>query len=279
MSKIIEQREIPLDELEMDPHNVRTAMADIGELEDSIEEHGVLQPIIVRKVRKKFYVVAGGLRVQASKSVGLKMIPAVIKEMTDEEAKMESLIENVHRGNLEPEDEMDAVAWLRENVFESNTALAEAIGKPRRWVEDKLKAKGFIESLKSDERAHVPTSLPRDTRKMADIARTAESVFKTKKRKQAELFDTLKDRPRRDVKRAVTYIKAKAEMEPEVVEKKPVKEIVEDAFKVVNVDVSLRFDSEVSKGIIKCAEERGISWEDVVEIAVEQWLRQGGYID
>ena len=64
-----------------------------------------------------------------------------------------------------------------------------------------------------------------------------------------------------------------------MIEKKPVKELVEQAFKVVNVEISLRFGSEVSKAIIKVAEKKEISWEEVVEIAVKQWLKQEGYLD
>ncbi|MCK4443096.1 MAG: ParB/RepB/Spo0J family partition protein [Thermoplasmata archaeon] len=280
MSKIIEQREIPLAELEIDPHNVRTAMADIGELEDSIEEHGVIQPIIVRRVDEKFYVVAGGLRVQASKSVGLKTIPAVIKELTDEEAKIESLIENIHRGDLDPDDEATAIADLY-SIYKSERKVADAINKPKTYVHDQLKAKGIIDlftEVKGGRHADHPV-LPKDERKVRVIGDTGQAVFPEEPKKQVELFEALKDKPRQDVKRASTYIRAKMEMEPEVFTKKPVEEIVKDAFKVVNVDVSLRFDSKVSKGIIKCAEEREISWEDVVEIALEQWLKDGGYLD
>ena len=92
------------------------------------------------------------------------------------------------------------------------------------------------------------------------------------------MFDALKDRPRDEVKRAITYMKAKAEMEPEVFSRKPVSTVVSDAFRSANVSVDIQFDSRLSKALVKAADKLDESWEEIVRIATERWLKQEGYL-
>jgi uncharacterized FlaG/YvyC family protein len=87
-----------------------------------------------------------------------------------------------------------------------------------------------------------------------------------------ELFSELKDRPRDEVRRVVEHLKAKEE---------PIEEIpkaVEQVLKAPSVDVSIEFDAKLSRAIIKVSEDRGISWEEVIRIAVEQWLKEEKYL-
>lgn len=268
---------IPIKDLKVDSSNVRKEIGDIGELENSIESVGVLEPLIVREKEGQYFVVVGQRRLAAAESVGLKEVPTIIRELTDEEAFIASASENIHRENLNPREEAELYARAR-SIFGTQQDVAVAFNVSVSEVKRQLEGARLIGIIDSVKSPHVDVEIPKDSVKVDTISRTAKMVFPDKPEKQVELFDELKDKPRREVQRATTYVKAKREMEPEIFEKRKVKEIVEEAFKIVNVDVSLRFDSTVSKGIIKCAEERGISWEDVVEIAVEQWLRQGGYL-
>lgn len=276
----MEVKEISLKDLELDEMNVRQYPYPQAELEDSIEKHGILDPLLVRPNDHEGYtIVCGSMRFKAAEAVGLKMVPCVIRELTDEEALVLSLTENVQRANLTLDEEADAVAKLYEILGKSQTRTADELGKTRRWVYERLTSKGIIDVFKK-ERAHGhAASIPRDAKKVSDIGSVAKSLFPEEEDKQAELYDTLKDKDRKQVKRASTYLRAKAEEEPEVFDDRPIQEVVEDAFKVVNIDVSLTFSSKTSKAIMKVAEEREISWEDVVEIAVEQWLKDGGYLD
>ncbi|MBI5000723.1 MAG: ParB/RepB/Spo0J family partition protein [Euryarchaeota archaeon] len=280
MSKIIEQREIPTERLKIDPVNVRKGASDITELEDSIEKYGILEPIIVREKGKDVLIVAGSLRYRAAKNIGLKKIPCIVKEMSDNEAFIESAIENIQRHVLEPSEEAEVYAKAYE-IFGTYQAVAKAFTVSERTVNQQLEAArlvGIIRDVKKGKQEHAPVSIPRDITKVDVISRAAKEVFRETPKKQVEMFEALKDRPREDVKRAVTYIKAKAEMEPESFEKKPVKEMVDQAFRAVNVEVELRFDSKVSKGIIKAAEKRDLSWEEIVQLAVEQWLKREGFL-
>jgi hypothetical protein len=125
--------------------------------------------------------------------------------------------------------------------------------------------------------ADVP-KLPEDRTKTETISRAAKDIFPDAPKKQIELFEALKDRPRDEVKRAVEYAKAKAETEPKALERKPISEVVKEAFKVPTVEVSIRFGAELSRGLIRAMEDRGISYEDIVRLAVEQWLKEGGFL-
>lgn len=272
MARVIEQKEVSLSKLVLNKSNVRHRLPTLGELEDSIEERGIIEPLIVRPKGDKYEIVIGQLRYLAAKNVGLDKVPTIVKEMTDGEARTESLIENVIRHQLEPEDEIDAVAELYK-VYNSQEKLAKALGKSTRWIQERLQAKGLIETIKSATPRHaVGRELPRDTTKTARIASVAKHVYEEEPEKQIELFETLKEKPREDVKRVLDYVKIYPE--------KPVEEAVrETLLEPKRIRITVEFSGKVSRAILEIANERGISREDVVEIAVEQWLERGGHLD
>ena len=82
------------------------------EMEQSIRENGILQPIIVQKGEFGFELVAGERRWRAARKAGLKKIPAIIREVTDAQSLEFALIENIHRQDLNPIEEADAYARL-----------------------------------------------------------------------------------------------------------------------------------------------------------------------
>lgn len=261
---VVGQKDVPVDDLYVSDQNVRSATTDVSELEDSIEEHGVLEPIIVRPDDDgRYEVVVGSRRLTAAKAVGLDVVPAIIKELDDEEAFTESLVENLQRDNLEPDEQVNAVGRLY-NILGSQRATAKAIGKSKRWVADQLKAKGIIDRVAPQDAdddssgRHVDQGeggsvLPRDTKKAARIERAGQQLFPEDEEKQTELFETLKNKSRDEVRRATETLKAKAEENPETIEKQPVEQSVEQVFKAPQVDVSVTFGADVSRGIIKVA--------------------------
>jgi ParB/RepB/Spo0J family partition protein len=257
----------------VDEQNVRKDVGDISELENSIEHYGVLESITVRPGKDgKFAVVIGSRRFKASQNVGLSTIPAIVKELNDEEAFLESLTENLHRENLNPDEEATSVARLYE-IYDSEEKVAKAVDKSKSWVHNQLAAKGIIDVFKSaGEHAHRGPILPADSQKVRTIADAGRTLFPDQPKKQMELFSELKDRPRDEVRRVVEHLKAKEE---------PIKEIpkaVEQVLKAPSVDVSIEFDAKLSRAIIKVSEDRGISWEEVIRIAVEQWLKEEKYL-
>ena len=97
-----EIREIKLDEIRSNPYQPRKVFDDesLQELASSIKEHGVVQPVIVKKSIKGYELVAGERRTRACRLAGLKTVPAVVKDFNDQEMMEIALIENIQRENL-----------------------------------------------------------------------------------------------------------------------------------------------------------------------------------
>lgn len=132
--------EIPLDEIRSNPYQPRVIFDSeaLEELANSIKEHGVIQPIIVKKGIKGFELVAGERRTRAAKLAGLKNIPAIIKEFNDVEMMEIALIENIERENLNPIEEARAY----ENILKINNItqeeLAHKFAKSRSYITNML---------------------------------------------------------------------------------------------------------------------------------------------
>jgi len=104
MEREIEVRMIPVDKIRPNPFQPRESFPkeEIRELANTIKEVGVLQPISVRKKGNTYQIISGERRWRAAQFAGLKRLPTIIKDVTDSQLMMESLIENVHRKDLEP---------------------------------------------------------------------------------------------------------------------------------------------------------------------------------
>ena len=102
--------EINLDELRSNPYQPRKIFDEesLQELSDSIREYGVFQPIIVKKSIKGYDIIAGERRVKASKLAGLKTIPAIVRDFSDEQMMQIALLENLQRENLTAIEEANA---------------------------------------------------------------------------------------------------------------------------------------------------------------------------
>ena len=105
-----------------------------NELERSIREHGVLQPVIVQKSINGYELIAGERRWRASKKAGLKKIPAVIREVTDLESLELALIENLNRQDLNPIEEADGYERLAKDFGLTQENIAKRMGKSRESV-------------------------------------------------------------------------------------------------------------------------------------------------
>lgn len=112
----------------------------IAELAESISAHGVLQPLIVRKLcAGGFEIVAGERRFRACKLAGISRIPCVVMDLVDEDALAIALVENVQRQDLNPIEEANAYFRLKETLKLSQEAIAERIGKDRATVANILR--------------------------------------------------------------------------------------------------------------------------------------------
>ncbi len=113
----------------------------LRELADSIREHGLLQPIIVRSREDGFgfELVAGERRWRAAQMAGLEQVPALIKEMDNLQAAEVSLVENIQRDDLSPLEEAAAYRYMIENYEYTQEALAGKLGKSRTHIANMLR--------------------------------------------------------------------------------------------------------------------------------------------
>lgn len=111
----------------------------IEQLSESIKEHGVVQPIVLRKENETYVIVAGERRWRASKLAGLKEIPAVVMELSDKQVLEISLIENIQREDLNPIEEAVAYKKLIEEFNLTQEELSKRIGKSRTAVTNCLR--------------------------------------------------------------------------------------------------------------------------------------------
>jgi hypothetical protein len=131
-----EVKMIKIEELRSNPYQPRKNFDPIAlqELSKSIKEHGVFQPIIAKKSIKGYEIIAGERRVKASTLAGLKEIPAIIRDFSDDEMMEIALLENLQRENLNAIEEATAYKNLIKTLNLTQEQLAERLGKSRSHI-------------------------------------------------------------------------------------------------------------------------------------------------
>ena len=122
----------------------------LEELVTSIEEHGVLQPVVVQKADSGYELIVGERRWRASKKLGLKKIPAVIREVSDAQSLEIAIIENIHRQDLNPIEEAEAYARLANEFALTQEMVAKKVGKSRTAVANTLRLLKLSRKIKED---------------------------------------------------------------------------------------------------------------------------------
>ena len=132
---------IPIQEIHPNPNQPRTHFneKELGELSESIQEHGVLQPLLVRKDAKGYEIIAGERRYQAATLAGLTELPVIIKDVDDAEMLTIALIENLQRSDLNPIEEAKGYKQLIESSGMTQTALSKAVSKSRFAISNSLR--------------------------------------------------------------------------------------------------------------------------------------------
>ncbi len=127
-------RLVPIERIAPNPHQARSSLGNIQELMNSIKMKGVLEPIIVRTKGEQYEIIAGERRYVASKNAGLKEIPAIEMNVSDNEAMEISLIENLQRKDLDLFEEADGLKALMDIYQYSHSDISEKIGKGRSTI-------------------------------------------------------------------------------------------------------------------------------------------------
>jgi len=128
--------EIPLTEIRSNPYQPRKEFDEesLKEFAESIKEHGIIQPIIVKKSIKGYELIAGERRTRASKMAGKETIPAIIRDFNDDEMMEIALIENIQRENLNPIEEAEALSKIIEKNNLTQESASKKFGKSRSYI-------------------------------------------------------------------------------------------------------------------------------------------------
>ncbi|HZK40146.1 MAG TPA: ParB/RepB/Spo0J family partition protein [Atribacterota bacterium] len=109
------------------------------ELKESIKKHGIIQPIVVRKMANGYEIIAGERRLKAAKEIGLKKIPVIIKSINNEKSLEIALVENIQREDLNPVEQANAFKRLIDEFNLTQQELAEVTGKSRTLVTNTIR--------------------------------------------------------------------------------------------------------------------------------------------
>ncbi|MDJ0333332.1 ParB/RepB/Spo0J family partition protein [Planococcus sp. S3-L1] len=128
-------------EIQANPYQPRKIFdqAALEELAESIKEHGILQPIVVRRVGEKYELVVGERRFRAAKLIKLKKVPAIVKELTDQQMMELAILENLQREDLTPIEEAEAYQKLMEALNLTQEQLAFRLGKSRPHIANHIR--------------------------------------------------------------------------------------------------------------------------------------------
>ena len=152
--------EVPVAAVDANPRQPRTTFNDdsLAALARSIQEVGVLQPIVVRRLDEGYELVAGERRLRAARLAGLSTVPAVIRQGDDADSLRDALIENIHREQLGPIELAEAFRELLEDLGASQEALAQRLGISRPHVANTLRLLQLpprIQELLAERRLHA----------------------------------------------------------------------------------------------------------------------------
>lgn len=142
---------IPISEIRSNPFQPRRVFDQekLEELSQSIKEHGLFQPIIVKKSIKGYELVAGERRTKAAKLAGFTEIPAIIKDYTDEEMMEVALLENIQREDLNPIEEAEAYDNIIKKSSLTQEQLAKKVSKSRSYITNVLGLVSLPEEVKN----------------------------------------------------------------------------------------------------------------------------------
>lgn len=111
----------------------------LNELASSIKEHGIIQPLVVRRLNDKFEIIAGERRYKAATLVGMKKVPCVVMELSDNESAEVAVIENIQRKEMTPLEEAKAFKKILDKGYLTQDELAKRMGKSQSSIANKLR--------------------------------------------------------------------------------------------------------------------------------------------
>ena len=120
----------------------------LDELASSIKEHGIIQPVVLRSVKNGYEIVAGERRWRAARKIGLKEIPCIVKELTDEENMLLAIIENMQREDLNPIEEAEGISQMIDTYGLTQEQVSKSVGKSRPYITNSLRLLKLPEEIR-----------------------------------------------------------------------------------------------------------------------------------
>lgn len=193
---INEPKEIDIGLIDRNPEQPRKIFDEeaLQELASSIKVHGVISPIIVKEVGDRFVIIAGERRWRASRLAGLKTIPCIVKNYTEQEISEIAIIENLQREDLNPIESAKAIKNLINQYNLTQDEVADKIGKSRPAVANTLRLLLLPETI---------ISLVESNKISAGHARALLSIEDSKKQKEIALLIIEKGLTVRDVEKII----------------------------------------------------------------------------
>lgn len=150
----------------------------IEELAKSIQEHGIIQPIMIRKEAEGYEIIAGERRWRAARKAGLKTVPCIIRELTEEQNMLVAIIENMQREDLNPIEEADALNQMITTFGLTQEEVSKSVGKSRPYITNALRLLKLPEEIQgmvvndelSNGHARAIASL-KDEKKQVELAK------------------------------------------------------------------------------------------------------------
>jgi len=252
---------IPIKDLTISPFNVRKQVGDLTDLKGSIKSMGVLQPIIVRPIEGKLEVVVGQRRFFACKELGWENIPAVKRKLTDREALILSLTENVQIDSIDAIDRAEATKRLiedLENEMPRSKAVEEAaelLGKTTWTIYDWLR---LLETTEAVKRMVQEKKISIDT---------GARLASLPKERQAEVAEVIHEEylPQPQAAKAIEYVRKR----PELPVRKAVKTFLEE---VEEYSVTVSFPGLLYKALSEFAQSNKLTIQEVIRRAVRKYL-------
>jgi len=262
---------IPIDKINIGEYNVRTLDKDKGieELAESILKHGLLQPVVVFQEGDKYCLIIGQRRVRAFKAlvkVGhskFNEIPAVIlpQKPDEENSKILSLSENIHRVELNRADIVEVISYLYKKYNKSAREVAKILGKGISYIYDHLKIQDAPDEIKQMLAARETTK--------ADVKRAMEIATDDK----AKMVELVKKMKKLTGPEKVKLVEA-GRRKPQV----SASELIEEAKKPkIEEKVIVPLTPELITALERAVKEIGLSKEEIAKKALEEWLSSKGY--
>jgi ParB family chromosome partitioning protein len=142
-------RMVSIDVIDPNRNQPRQVMGDLSELIASIQEKGVIEPLIVRQRGERFQIIAGERRYQASVQAGLRELPVIVRDVDDTEVIELALIENLQRKDLTPFEEAEALESLADRSGYTHEDLARRLGKSRTSITESLALNAMPEDIRN----------------------------------------------------------------------------------------------------------------------------------